>query len=306
MTFDVFQEFIVLAAALNYWEAADILDIGESTLSKHIKKIEKELGVQLFLRNSKKVELTEYGKILLPFAERIISQKRLLMEQLKAQKDIQRSRLLLGILPSMNKYGIADIMAGFKSEFPVCEWVISEGDPAELREKLRKNICEIVFARESKDSLKTDDDLEKIPLITDKIVAVLPRKHRLARRDVIDLKELKDDNFIFLDSKTFFSSICYQVCINSGFTPKVILDCQRVETILEYISRRIGIGLLTDKLIRPPDYAEIQPDTPYTVKPITTDVETVICMEYLKKGRKSAVAQRFIKYFIDNAAEEYV
>jgi DNA-binding transcriptional LysR family regulator len=230
----------------------------------------------------------------------------LLMEQLNAQKDMQRNRLLLGMLPSMNKYGIADIMAGFKSKFPMCEWKISEGDPAELREYLRKNICEIVFARESKHSLEMDDDLEKIPLITDRIVAVLPRKHRLSKRNVIDLKELKNDNFILLDSGTFFSSLCYQVCNNSGFTPNVILDCQRVETILEYISRRIGIGLLTDKLISPPDYAEIQPDAPYTAKPITTEVETVICMEYLKKGRKSVAAQCFIKYFNDSVAAENV
>jgi DNA-binding transcriptional LysR family regulator len=306
MTIEFFEEFIVLAATLNYWEAAGTLDIGESTLSKHIKKAEEEIGVQLFFRNTKKVELTEYGKILLPFAEQIISQKTLLMEQLNSKKNTQKNRLLLGTLPSLNKYGIADIMAGFKSKFPMYKWNISEGDPAELKEKLRKNIYEIVFARESMISIKQDDDLEKIPLITDKIVAVLPRKHRLVKRDVIDLEELKEDNFIFLDTRTFFSSLCYQVCNDSGFIPNVIFECQRVETILEYISRSIGVGLLTDKLIEPPGYAETRRDAPYTVKPITTDVETVICMEYLKKGRKSAVAQHFIQYFNDCVAAEFL
>jgi DNA-binding transcriptional LysR family regulator len=306
MTIDFFKEFIVLATALNYWEAADILDMGESTLSKHIKKAEKELGVQLFFRNTKKVEMTDYGKIMLPFAEQIISQKTLLMEQLNIKKDTQKNRLLLGTLPSLNKYGIADIIAGFKSKYPMYKWNISEGDPAELREKLRKKIYEIVFSRESMISLKQDDDLEKIPLIKDRIVAVLPRKHQMVKRDVIDLKELKNDNFILLDKRTFFSSLCYQVCNDSGFAPNVIFECQRVETILEYISRSIGIGLLTDKLIEPPGYAETRKDAPYIVKPITTDVETVICMEYLKKGRKSAVAQHFIQYFNDSVAAEFL
>ena len=66
MNLDNFKEFLILAATKNYSEAADRLYISQSALTKHIQQMEKDLGVQLFARNSRRVTLTEFGRILLP------------------------------------------------------------------------------------------------------------------------------------------------------------------------------------------------------------------------------------------------
>lgn len=72
MDINYFKEFSVLAETRNYWEAAERLFVNQSTLSKHIKAMEKELGVLLFSRTTRKVELTEFGKALLPYAQSIM------------------------------------------------------------------------------------------------------------------------------------------------------------------------------------------------------------------------------------------
>lgn len=71
MNTSYFREFTVLAEVKNYWEAAERLYINQSTLSKHIKSMENELGILLFDRSTRHVELTRYGKALLPYARSI-------------------------------------------------------------------------------------------------------------------------------------------------------------------------------------------------------------------------------------------
>lgn len=67
-----YQEFLTLVETKNFWEASERLFIGESSLSKHISRMEMELGVKLFDRSSRRVELTKYGKLFIPFAEQIV------------------------------------------------------------------------------------------------------------------------------------------------------------------------------------------------------------------------------------------
>ena len=68
MDINYFREFVILAETKNYWAASERLFIGQSSLSKHIKTLEKSLGAALFDRTSRKVELTEFGKRMLPYA----------------------------------------------------------------------------------------------------------------------------------------------------------------------------------------------------------------------------------------------
>ena len=66
MNTDNLKEFMVLAETKNFWEASDRLYMNQSTLSKHIKSLENELGVPLFTRTTRRVELTSYGQTFLP------------------------------------------------------------------------------------------------------------------------------------------------------------------------------------------------------------------------------------------------
>ena len=68
MEISYFNEFVILAETRNYWAASERLYIGQSSLSKHIKTLESQLGAPLFDRTSRKVELTEFGAKMLPYA----------------------------------------------------------------------------------------------------------------------------------------------------------------------------------------------------------------------------------------------
>ena len=69
MEISYFKDFVILAETKNFWAASERLYIGQSSLSKHIKTLERELGAPLFTRTSRKVELTEFGELMLPYAQ---------------------------------------------------------------------------------------------------------------------------------------------------------------------------------------------------------------------------------------------
>jgi len=71
MDINYFREFVILAQTGNFMEAAEILFCSQSTLSKHIKKMEREFGVSLFDRTTRNVEISKFGKLLLPYAQQI-------------------------------------------------------------------------------------------------------------------------------------------------------------------------------------------------------------------------------------------
>ena len=71
MEINYLKEFVVLAQTGNFMEAADILYVSQSTLSKHIKSMELELGVPLFDRTTRKVTISKFGELLLPYAQQI-------------------------------------------------------------------------------------------------------------------------------------------------------------------------------------------------------------------------------------------
>ena len=91
------KEFLALAETQNFWEASELLFMNESTLSKHIKKLETELSVPLFERNTRRVSLTPYGESLIPYAKAIVGQAQQFQEELARQIQAESKTLLQAI-----------------------------------------------------------------------------------------------------------------------------------------------------------------------------------------------------------------
>ncbi|MCD8231072.1 MAG: LysR family transcriptional regulator [Clostridiales bacterium] len=98
MNIDYFREFIVLADCGSYIEASERLFIGQSSLSKHIMSMEKELGVPLFERTSRKVILTRFGELMIPYANRIVQAQFDYRHALQTEQESTRGRITIGTI----------------------------------------------------------------------------------------------------------------------------------------------------------------------------------------------------------------
>ena len=126
MEINYLKEFVILARTGNYLEAADSLYMGQSSLSRHIKTLEEELDIRLLDRTTRKVSLTEAGRLFLPYAENIMLLQEQYQDVLLDFKKNNHISLSIGSIPSMTQpffhkvkhvfraqAGIADV--GFKS-----------------------------------------------------------------------------------------------------------------------------------------------------------------------------------------------
>lgn len=148
MNLDNFKEFLILAATKNYSEAADRLYISQSALTKHIQQMEKDLGVQLFARNSRRVTLTEFGRILLPFAAKIRDTEIEYKEKLAQKQAEEDGWIILSTIHSMAEYRITDLIGGFQLEHPDYLITIKEEDHPKQMVRMQQNQCNLAFFRE--------------------------------------------------------------------------------------------------------------------------------------------------------------
>ena len=110
------EEFVTLTEKNNFLEAAECLFISQSCLSKHIKKLEAEIGVELFERTTRTVVLTEFGQMLLPYARKMVSLEYELEKNVHRKILQDSGNIELGSIPTMKQHAITALIAGFLNE----------------------------------------------------------------------------------------------------------------------------------------------------------------------------------------------
>lgn len=239
-------EFTVLAENLSFSIAAEELYINQSSLSKHIASMEKELGVRLLNRSTHQVVLSEYGKTLLPYATEISRQYRAASDAMEKAKAAERGRLQVASIPVLAQYGIIDTIAAFCAARPDIELQIKEVEAKDISRLLSQENCELAFQR----LLDTSSaEFEYTKYCDDTLAAVLPCNHPLADRNQISLSALKDEVFLLLDENTLMYSVCLDACRKAGFLPQMAYKGHRPENIIDLVSKGMGISLLMKRQV---------------------------------------------------------
>lgn len=293
MEIEYLREFAVIAKLESFSRAAEELCISQSSLSKHIVSLERELGVPLLLRNSRNVTVSPAGAQILPLAAQVYE----LQNKIKvaAARENSRSKALLKIasIPVMAQYNITGALARFQREHPEVTLDVTECEQHELESLVTDGVCELAFTRR----VRENDELEYLPFYEDHLVAVVSRDHPLALQETIELRDLKNEHLLFLDKGTGLYLMCRELCHRSGFVPDILYTGHRPENIVELAAQNMGIALLmkghTD-YVRSPQVACI---------PLEPRVESTICLVRTKNAKRSTYAEEFWQSLIHSPAE---
>lgn len=301
MNIQYFKEFVVLAETRNYWEAAERLYLNQSTLSKHIKSMENDLGVPLFERTTRSVELTEFGSALLPYAKSIVQIQFEYSAMLLQKKSYQDNLITIGTIPSMAQYNITNLLLNFQKAHPESTPKVIEEDSTVLKKMLLRKKCELAFIREAKDMLEdeyfNENTVERIPYLSDQLVAVLPNDHPLSRFSEIGLRQLQNEKLCFLKENTLLYDLCRFACQEASFIPNIVFDSHHLDSILDMVTNGGCIGLLTDQHAKYPLAAGADTPLPFCTVKIVPPITTQISLYYLKTERLSNAARQFVEYF---------
>lgn len=286
MELDYLREFVVLAQTGNFMEAADKLYTSQSTLSKHIQSIESELGVPLFDRTTRKVRISKFGEMLLPYAKQIVELQDKYIAILQSSLQTDQEVLTIGSIPALAQYNITDIFMNFKKSRPQSTINVMQGGSEEMKEMLRQKKCDLAFIRFAGEA---DDDLVTIPYAVDTLVAVLPTAHPLAKQKTLSLRMLADENFLLTAKQTMLYRLSLDACRQSGFEPKIAYTDHNLGNLCDLVIKGMGVALLMKQLALYVSCPKV------VIVDITPPVSTQISLCYPKGVELSDAAKHFVQ-----------
>jgi DNA-binding transcriptional LysR family regulator len=234
--------FLVLAETLHFGRAAARLHISQPPLSRQIALLEKELGVLLFDRSTRNVRLSAAGERFFADASDVLLALERAKRNAVAASLGKHGTLAVGFMFAA-AYSVVPILTrSYTSEFPDVEIGLSESIPALLVEDLRSNRTDVAIMYPPDDS----DGLEVRTVYREPLVVALPEDHALASRKTIRAEDLRNENFLIsprVASPYIYDSIVGR-CQRSGFTPKIRLETNFQQTIVNLVGQRLGVALV--------------------------------------------------------------
>jgi LysR family transcriptional regulator, transcription activator of glutamate synthase operon len=282
------EYFLAVAEFRSFSVAADNLYVSQSSLSKQIMALEKELGVALFDRSKRSITLTEAGETFRNHAHRLNDEYKALISSLKEYKSAVS--LSIVAIPVIAQYGITSYIAQFQTAYPNVHLMLEEREASTILPALNNHQFDLAFIR---DNYLDSKQYQILEVNTDKFVVALSLKHPLASRTSISLSELANENFIMFDKGTIVHELAVDACHKVGFEPRIFYASLRVESILGLVASQSGIALIMEKIFqyhKHPDVIAI---------PLTEIVESKIVLAYPKDKKLSAPAKNFWKFIRD-------
>ncbi|CAJ1180627.1 HTH-type transcriptional regulator GltC [Companilactobacillus paralimentarius] len=281
-----FQVLIDLAKTLNYTETAENLFTTQGNISKQILALEKGLGVTLFKRAHRKIELTAAGKLVLPYAQKILKDYTEMTVDLSDFQAVENLTLEIHTIPTMPSYQSFGLISQFLQDHPEVQIKLKEEESYNLLTSLKAGKCEIVFAR----TFGFDDsDLERIIMEDDKFVAVLPYSHPLAKQKQLDLSNLRTENFLILGPSTNLYEPVLKLCQQANFQPKITYQGTRVDLIMQMVQNNMGVSVMTEKTAKQFDNQTV------AIVPLTANIANKLCFIRVK-GQHSQANKLFWEY----------
>ncbi|MFR1725823.1 LysR family transcriptional regulator [Emergencia timonensis] len=241
---------LALAEYQNFTVAAEACSLSQSSLSKHLLKIEEEIGnISLFDRSKRPVLLTTAGEEFVQYARRITEEYETLLLSMEKYKVPDNSTLRIGIIPVIGRFGFIPLIKSFKETLsPVDSVEIIDRPSKELLKLLEKNEIDLaLLAISPNQALKTS--LTSYHLMENELCLIVNEKHRFAHRSSVNLNEMSAEVFAIPDNETGMYDLCLSACEASGAKLKKVKTYRNIETILDLVEDGECVSLLTARLL---------------------------------------------------------
>jgi DNA-binding transcriptional LysR family regulator len=233
--------FLTLAEELHFTRAASRLHLSQPALSQQVRTLERDLGVQLFVRTSRQVQLTLAGEAFLQAAPRVLHALGGAVEAAQQAAQGVTGRIAIGSVRTGLAGVLPDVMREFTKDHPRVRFDVVQMDTSlQLRSLLDRTIdIGIVRAASPADSLVIE------PLVSEPLMLALPAHHPLADEERIDPAVLADEVFVSWPRHlgADFYDIVVAFCREHGFSPMVVTEGNDVDTQLALVAAGFGVSL---------------------------------------------------------------
>ena len=233
------KEFVTLAECLNFSEAAERLFIAQSSLSKHIKAMERELGVELFVRTTRSIRLSGAGELYLPYARQIAalcSDSEIAMDDWKNRSG---TSLVIAVMQNPQYYGLTKYITGFRQAHPDLSFSMVEADEFGLYEMFQKKLVNIfpTYA-----NFHASESYTFMPMVESSIVAIVRRDHPYADAGRVSLAQLCGERLLLPTRGGSLSNLIHEAFRREGIVPGVVYEGSSIGCI-DLVRAGMGVSL---------------------------------------------------------------
>lgn len=253
MRIEYLQQFITLSQVKNYQKAADALYISQSTLTKHIQSLEKDLGCQLVRRKGRNFELTEAGLLVVRYGQGILDANQWLLTALKENQANEKIEINIGSTAVMIEYGLLRLIKQAMIAMPRLRCNVQELAAEEINNRFDQNKVDLVFVRETAPAKKSPASCN---ILQENLVAMCSSASPLASQDQVSLAELEDEPLL----STPMTSPEYRL-LSQWFAdyyenhdqtdlnkyPNVVFTANRIENLVSMVQDDAGTAILPRK-----------------------------------------------------------
>jgi DNA-binding transcriptional LysR family regulator len=253
--------FVIAAETLNFTQTAKRLHLTQSSVSQHIKSLENQLGVQLFERKGRSLEITDAGMVLLPMAREIVEDSIRAAEQMEAREIVEDSiraaeqmellkneihgHLVVGCNTAPGKYILPILLAKFHQQYPLVRISCQVLPPRQVQEGMAEGEIHFTLSNIAESS---SEGAEYVLYLEEPIELIAPLNHPWAERGEIDPVDLFEEQFISRDKNSGTYQNVARGLLDVG------VDIDKLDTFLEMgtsealalaVEQELGVGFVS-------------------------------------------------------------
>jgi LysR family hydrogen peroxide-inducible transcriptional activator len=232
--------FRAVARTGNFTRAAASEHVTQPSLSQQILKLEDELGAKLFDRFPRNAKLTQFGTTFLPRAEAILRQIGEARTEIQEMAGAEKGKTVVGAIPTIAPYFLPALLTSFARQHPTIQVSVFEEITPILLERLHDGRIDMaLLALPVRGEELVCEELFREPLY-----AVLPTKHRLAKRKNIRLRDIGNESFLLLREGHCFRENAISACRQSNLHPSIVFESGQFSGILAMVSAGMGVSMV--------------------------------------------------------------
>lgn len=287
MDFSQLETFLSIAEEKSFSRAAEKMLRTQPAISIAIKRLEEELGESLFDRSSKNGSLTEAGRILLSYAQRMINLRDEAKESVSELRGMFRGRLTIGANESTSLYLLPPLLMEYRKRHPKIKIevfrAVSEKIPLEVSER------NLDFGFLSYDPMHPN--LQSLEIHRDELVLVVLPNHPLAKQKQVTVKDLAEEQFVAHNVKTPSRTKIFELFAQNQTPLNICLELATLETIKEFVLLEAGIAILPRLAVE----AEIKSGKLAEVPVKGMKIEKTLRLVYRREASLSHAAKSFLE-----------
>jgi DNA-binding transcriptional LysR family regulator len=287
------RTIVAVAQHRSLTKAGEELYLTQSAISQQIRRLERELGIEVFRRTSRSVELTAEGRVILGYAQRVLAEVDGLHSELEELTGLLSGQLRIGGVYPTGPYDLFGMLADFRAAHPGVAVHMVEDTQDDVLAALRADGLDCAFTALDPDAL--GDEFAATLLWQEEIVVALPEGHRLCAEPRVTFQALAAEDLIAYRDNSALRRRLERTMAELGLEPRNAFICTEMAAVRTLASKGLGVAVL------PRSIAE-EPGPPIELRPIGPDRLTwPIALVWRAARRQTPAGKAFLKVALEYA-----